>query len=50
MGAQVICCVNLSPIHIGWVKSEVRILGADSAKGVVLLRPTQKVKNGDKVF
>ena len=50
IGQQVICCVNLTPIRIGSVKSEVRILGTESAQGVVLLRPTEKVKNGDKVF
>lgn len=50
IGQQVICCVNLTPIHIGSVKSEVRILGTDSEQGVVLLRPTEKVKNGDRVF
>ena len=42
--------MNLSPIHIGSVKSEVRILGTESEQGVVLLRPTEPVKNGDKVF
>lgn len=50
IGQQVICCVNLTPIHIGSVKSEVRILGTESEQGVVLLRPTEKVKNGDIVF
>ena len=45
-----VCCVNLQPMHIGSVKSEVRILGTDSAQGVVLLRPTHPVKNGDRVF
>ncbi len=50
VGSQIICCVNLSPIHIGSVKSEVRILGTDSEQGVVLLRPSEPVKNGDKVF
>ena len=50
LGKQVVCCVNLQPMHIGSVKSEVRILGSDSEQGVVLLRPTQTVKNGDKVF
>lgn len=50
VGTQIICCVNLSPIHIGSVKSEVRILGTDSEQGVVLLRPSEPVKNGDKVF
>ena len=50
VGTQVVCCVNLLPMHIGSVKSEVRILGTDSAQGVVLLRPTHPVKNGDRVF
>ena len=50
VGMQVICCVNLTPMHIGGVKSEVRILGTESEQGVVLLRPTEKVKNGDRVF
>lgn len=50
IGTQVICCVNLSPIHIGSVTSEVRILGTLSEQGVVLLRPSELVKNGDKVL
>ncbi len=50
IGQQVICCVNLPPMHIGSVKSEVRILGTESEQGVVLLRPAEKVKNGDRVF
>ena len=50
VGMQVICCVNLTPMHIGSVKSEVRILGTESEQGVVLLRPTEKVKNGDRGF
>ena len=50
VGKQVICCVNLAPMHIGSVKSEVRILGTESKQGVVLLTPTEPVKNGDRVF
>ena len=50
VGMQCIFCVNLSPMHIGDVKSEVRILGTESEQGVVLLRPSAPVKNGDKVF
>lgn len=50
VGRQVICCVNLTPMHIGSVKSEVRILGTDSRQGVVLLRPSEAVQNGDRVF
>ena len=50
IGTQVICCVNLTPLHIGSVTSEVRILGTESEQGVVLLRPSELVKNGDRVF
>lgn len=50
IGKQVICCTNLTPMHIGSVKSEVRILGTESKQGVVLLTPDEPVKNGDKVF
>jgi tRNA-binding protein len=50
IGKQLICCVNLPSMHIGSVKSQVRILGTDSEQGVVLLTPMEPVKNGDKVF
>ena len=50
VGTQVVCCVNLAPMHIGSVKSEVRILGRDSAQGVVLLRLDMNVANGDRIF
>ena len=50
IGTQVVCCVNLEPMHIGSVKSEARILGSDSEQGVVLLRPSEPVKNGDRIF
>lgn len=50
VGRQVVCCVNLAPMHIGSVKSEVRILGADTAEGVVLLMPDTPVPNGAKIF
>ena len=40
----------LEPMHIGSVKSEVRILGTDPKQGVVLLCPMEPVENGDKVF
>ena len=50
IGRQVICCVNLEPMHIGSVKSEVRILVTESEQGVVLLQPSEAVRNGDKVF
>ena len=50
VGQQVLCCVNLAPLHIGSVKSEVRVLGSDSAQGVVLVHPGMPVKNGDRIF
>ena len=50
LGKQLICCVNLEPIHIGSVKSEVRIPETESKQGVVLLTPMEQVENGDKAF
>ena len=50
IGRQVVCCVNLEPMHIGSVKSEVRIMGTESEQGVVLLTTMEPVKNGDRVF
>lgn len=50
VGRQVLCVVNFSPMHIGSVRSEVRILGTDSEDGVVLLSTERPVKNGDRVF
>jgi len=50
IGRQVVCCVNLEPVRIGSVKSEVRVLGSESKQGVVLLHPSEKVENGDKIF
>ena len=50
LGKQLLCCTNLEPMHIGSVKSEVRILGTDSLQGVVLLTPMEKVENGDWLF
>ena len=50
LGKQLLCCTNLNPMYIGSVKSEVRILGTDSAQGVVLLTPMERVENGDWLF
>lgn len=49
IGKQVVCCVNLTPLHIGDITSEVRIMGALSNKGVVLLTLDEKVENGSLV-
>ncbi|MCI1991109.1 MAG: tRNA-binding protein [Oscillospiraceae bacterium] len=50
IGKQLVCCINLEPMHIGSVKSEVRILGSESDQGVVLLTPMEQAKNGDRIF
>jgi tRNA-binding protein len=50
IGEQVVCCVNLAPMHIGSVKSEVRIMGTESSQGVVLLTTMESVRNGDRIF
>lgn len=50
VGKQVVCCVNLAPMHIGSVKSEVRIMGTESTQGVVLLTPMERVQSGDRIF
>lgn len=50
IGEQLICCVNLEPMRIGSVRSEVRILGTESKQGVVLLTTMEKVSNGDCIY
>lgn len=50
VGKQVIVVANFEPIRIADVKSEVRILGVDTADGVVLLDVERKVNNGLKIF
>ena len=49
IGRQIICCVNVTPIYIGIVKSEVRVLAVESAQGTVLVLPERPAQNGDKV-
>lgn len=50
LGRQVICCTNLTPMHIGDVKSEVRIMGLHTEQGCVLLQPASAVPNGAEVY
>lgn len=50
VGKQVIVVTNFEPMRIADVKSEVRILGADTESGCVVLTPERKVKNGSKIF
>ena len=49
IGKQLICCVNLAPMHIGSVKSEVRILGAATPSGVALLPPDRPAEPGSRI-
>ncbi len=48
-GMQIVAVVNFPPRQIADVKSEVLVLGSLSEQGVILLTPTKKVKNGDKI-
>lgn len=50
IGKQVIVVTNCEPMHIGDVKSEVRVLGADTNDGVVLLSLDKTVINGSRIF
>lgn len=50
LGKRLICCVNLECMHIGGVKSEVRILENDSKQGVVLLTPMELAERGNQFF
>lgn len=50
IGKQVIVVTNFEPMHIGDVKSEVRVLGADTNDGVVLLSLDKTVINGSMIF
>ena len=49
-GRLVVAVVNFPPRQIGPVRSEVLVLGAlDDDKGVVLLRPDDDVRLGDRI-
>jgi tRNA-binding protein len=49
-GRLVVGVVNFPPRQIGPFLSEVLVLGAlDDAKGVILLRPDEDVKLGDRI-
>ncbi len=49
IGTQVVAVMNFPPLRIAGVKSEVLVLGVLDSKGVVLLRPDQKVEDGTRV-
>ncbi len=48
-GAQVVAVTNFKPLRVAGVKSEVLVLGAMTADGVVLLKPERPVANGTRV-
>lgn len=47
---QIIAVINLKPIKVSEVKSEVLVLGVDTKDGVCLLRPDSLVSNGSKIY
>lgn len=49
VGMQVMGVVNFPPRQISDFMSEVLVLGTYSERGVVLITPQQRVKNGDKL-
>lgn len=49
IGKQVIAVMNFSPIKKSEVKSEVRILGAETQKGVILISLDKKTPNGSLI-
>ena len=50
IGRQVLAVVNLKPMHISEVTSEVLVLGAVTLNGVVLACVDQKVENGIRIM
>ena len=49
IGKQVLGVVNFPPKQIADFMSEVLILGIYSKKGVILIKPDEKVEKGDKL-
>lgn len=50
LNRQVIAVVNFPPRQVASVMSEVLVLGTDSKQGIVLLKPSEEVNNGDRIF
>lgn len=46
IGKQVIAVMNFEPLRVSEIKSEVRILGAETTTGVILLSLDDKTPNG----
>ena len=49
IGKQILGVVNFPPRQIANFSSEVLVLGTYSKQGVVLIKPDEKVDNGDKL-
>lgn len=49
IGKQILAVVNFPPKQIANFISEVLVLGTYSEQGVVLIKPDEQVKNGDKL-
>lgn len=49
VGTQILAVVNFPPKQIANFISQVLVLGIYNKDGVVLISPTQKVENGDKL-
>lgn len=50
IGRQAVCVCNFDAIHIGDVRSEVRLLGGDTEAGCILLTSLSPVKNGSRIY
>ena len=46
VGKQIIAVMNFEPIRISEIKSEVRILGAETPSGIILLSLDKETPNG----
>ncbi len=46
VGKQIFAVMNFEPIRISEIKSEVRILGAETSSGIILLSLDKETPNG----
>ena len=49
VGKQIIAVMNFEPIRISEIKSEVRILGAETPSGIILLSLDKETPNGSLI-
>lgn len=51
VGSQILAVVNFPPKRVAGIKSEVLVLAVvDEVRGTILIRPSDKVKNGGRVL